>query len=148
MDKIESFYRISAEYCNYVTENEINYNSIPFLMKLLMNLYISALNLPDLEPETTQISESNIRENIFIRINKEIPTTYWEIFNPYMVEEPVCGDLSDDLYDILSDLQNGIKEYEHGKIGNAVFEWKFGLNNHWGNHVVDVLRALHSIITQ
>ena len=57
MDKIESFYRISAEYCNYVTENEINHNSIPFLMELLMKLYISALNLPDLKPETIQISD-------------------------------------------------------------------------------------------
>ena len=148
MDKIESFYRISAEYCNYVTENEINHNSIPFLMELLMKLYISALNLPDLKPETIQISESTIHENVCIRINKEIPTTYWEIFNPYIMEELVCGDLSDDLYDILSDLQCGIKEYEHGKIGNAVFEWKFGLNNHWGNHVIDALRALHFIITQ
>ena len=148
MNQIESFYRLSAEYCKYVTENEINYNSIPFLMELLMKLYISALNLPDLKPETIQISESTIHENICIRINKEIPTTYWEIFNPYMMEEPVCGDLADDLCDILSDLQNGIKEYERGKIGNAVFEWKFGLNNHWGNHAVAALRALHSIITQ
>ena len=70
MDKIESFYRISAEYCNYVTENEINHNSIPFLMELLMKLYISALNLPDLKPETIQMKRPlwRILQNVLSNI--------------------------------------------------------------------------------
>ena len=44
--------------------------------------------------------------------------------------------------------ENEMKEYEAGRFGNAIFEWKFGLNSHWGQHVVDALRALHAVRTQ
>jgi hypothetical protein len=112
-------------------------------MELLMQLYISAMNLPETEPETIA-SLSDISEAVAIRFSDQIPTTYWEIIDPHADKDTVCGDLIDDLSDIAADLKAGMKEYEAGRFGNAVFEWKFGLNNHWGQHIVDALRALHA----
>ena len=40
---------------------------------------------------------------------------------------------------IANDLQDGIDEYEKGRIGNAVFEWHFGVLHHWGDHAVDAI---------
>ena len=147
MDRVEAFYTLAKSYCRYLAENEINYDSIPFLMELLINIYVSALNLPELEPESTLSQISDIDKQT-INISKQIPTLYWTMFDPYKDDKPVCGDITDDLSDIAYDLQYGIKEYDNGKIGNAVFEWRFGLNAHWGNHAIDALKALHTLRTK
>ena len=143
-NKAKEFYEQADEYCRFITENVITTDKVPNLMKLLMTLYVSAMNLPDTEPETTD-SSSDIAEAVSFRIGGQISTTYWEVFDPYVYEDPVCGDLTDDLSDIAEDLKKGMNEYKAGRIGNAIFEWRFGLNNHWGLHIVDALRALHFI---
>ena len=143
-NKAKEFYKQADEYCRFITENVITTDKVPNLMKLLMTLYVSAMNLPDTEPETTD-SSSDIAEAVSFRIGGQISTTYWEVFDPYVYEDPVCGDLTEDLSHIAKDLKKGMNEYKAGRIGNAIFEWRFGLNNHWGLHIVDALRALHFI---
>ena len=145
MDRIESFYRIAEEYCNFISDTKISIDSVPSLIELIMRLYISALNLPEIEPETEDALPSISSEPLQIHFSQQISPDYWEIFNPRTLEEPVYCNLLDDLSDIASDLQKGMVEYQSGRIGNAVFEWRFGLNSHWGNHAVDALRALHAI---
>jgi len=147
-NQAKEFYEQADEYCRFIAENVIAADTVPSLMELLMTLYISAMNLPETEPETIAASSSDISECVTIRFTEQILTTYWEIFDPYTDEDPVCGDLIDDLSDIAADLRDGMKEYEAGRFGNAIFEWKFGLNSHWGQHVVDALRALHAVRTQ
>ncbi len=146
-DKAKEFYEQADEYCRFIAENVVTTDKVPSLMKLLMTLYISAMNLPETEPETID-SSSDIAEALSIRIGEQISTTYWAVFDPYVDEAPACGDLIDDLSDIAADLRDGMKEYEAGRFGNAVFEWKFRLNNHWGQHIVDALRVLHAVRTQ
>ena len=148
MDVIKEFYSTADESCCFISESEITDDSIPVLMELLMKLYISAVNLPEIEPET--IVEYSTEETEFpsVRVSSQIPQFYWEVFDPLKKDDLVCGDLIDDLSDISIDLKSGITEYEAGRIGNAVFEWRFGLDNHWGMHAVDLLRALHAIRTR
>lgn len=146
-DIARRFYKLADEYRCFVAENVVTADAVPPLIEMLMTLYISAMSLPATEPETNELS-SDISEAVSIRFSEQIPTMYWEIFDPYVDEEPVCGDLLDDLSDIAADLRDGMKEYETGRFGNAIFEWKFGLNNHWGQHIVDALKALHSIRTR
>ena len=148
MDKIKEFYTLANKYCCYISANMITPGSVSVLMELLMNLYISAINLPEIEPETIDSVSLSEREDLSIRFSEQIPQFYWEVFDPFVQEDSVCGNLGDDLSDIAGDLQIGMKEFVSGKIGNAVFEWKLGLNNHWGSHVVDALRALHTIRTR
>ena len=142
---IDAFYSLAEKYCAFITKTEISGESVPALMELLMSLYISAQNLPDMEPETTDASSFRNDVSIQIRIHEQISPFYWETPDPFVREEPVCGCLADDLADIASDLQRGMREYNSENRGNAVFEWKFGLRSHWGSHAADVLRVLHSI---
>ncbi len=96
--------------------------------------------------DVTGISiNGNDRSN---KIKLSFHKCYWEVFDPFEQDEPVCCDLIDDLTDIVNDLQYGILEYETGKIGNAVFEWKLSFDSHWGQHLVDALRVLHAIRTR
>ena len=97
------------------------------------------------DPETIDSATSDKTDKMQVIFKEQIPTFYWEVFDPFTKEEAVCADLVEDLSEIAADLQSGMREFEAGRTGNAVFEWKFGLNSHWGNHVVDALRALHAI---
>ena len=143
----KEIYEQAYEYCCFIAENVVTADTVPSLIEMLMALYISAMGLPETEPETNELS-LDISEAVSISFSEQISTIYWEMLDPYVDEEPVRGDLLDDLSDIAVDLRDGMKEYEAGRFGNAIFEWKFGLNNHWGWHIVNALRALHSIRTR
>lgn len=67
---------------------------------------------------------------------------YWEVFDPYENDEPVAGSLSDDMLDVYRDLRRGLRAYDAGQVGVAVWEWRFHFDQHWGDHAVDALRAL------
>jgi hypothetical protein len=70
---------------------------------------------------------------------------YCEVFDPSIekLEEPVVGDLADDLTDIYRDLREGLWLLRHGHERAAVWSWKFTFGCHWGRHAVSALRALH-----
>ena len=68
---------------------------------------------------------------------------YWEVFDPYELTEPVGGSLSDDLYDVYRDLQRGLVLWDAWHRVEALWQWRFHFDAHWGDHVVDALRALH-----
>ena len=70
-NKAKKFYEQADEYCRFITENVITPDKVPNLMKLLMTLYVSAVNLPDTEPETTD-SSSDISETVSFRIGDQI----------------------------------------------------------------------------
>ena len=143
----KAFYELAGDYCRFLAEREITKDSVPALMELLMKLYVAALRLPKMQPETNTVPPSEGADKTPVRISGQIPSLYWEVFDPFVPDGPVCGDLSDDLSDIAADLMLGIMEYDAGRIGNAVFAWSFGFDDHWGSHAADALRALHSIRT-
>ena len=70
---------------------------------------------------------------------------YREVFDPAIegTEEPVAGDVADDLADIYSDLIKGLWLLDHGHAVAAVWTWKLSFAGHWGRHAVSALRALH-----
>ncbi len=143
MDHLEGFYVLAKAYRDYITETEISVDSVPFLMELLMKLYLSAQTLPEPKPETNQTSRFGERADV--RLHEQLSPYYWVVSDPGILEEPVCASLADDLSDIASDLQRGMEEYDSGNLGNAAFEWCFGFRHHWGDHAVDAIRYLHSL---
>lgn len=148
MDKqVTAFYDKATAFCAFMAGNtNITEKHIERIIVMLMELYSAALDLPDMEPESTK-PIPNEEKPERIPFNLCFQSDYWEVFDPLLEDEPVCSNLADDLADISKDLELGISEYDSGKIGNAVFEWKLGLNSHWGQHLVDALRALHAIRT-
>jgi Domain of unknown function (DUF5063) len=70
---------------------------------------------------------------------------YREIFDPYepQSEPEVTASLADDLRDIHRDLLSGLRKWFRGESGEALWEWRFGFESHWGEHATGALRALH-----
>ena len=145
MDRVKEFYELADTYCHFVSAKEMTIDDVSALMELLMKLYLSAVCLPESEPETIDSSAPDVTDEIQVTFQKQIPTLYWEIFDPFVQEDAVCASLAEDLSEIAADMRNGMREFEAGRTVNAIFEWKLGLNGHWGNHAVDALRALHAI---
>lgn len=138
---IKEFYESAKRYCDFVSNNVITNENIEELMYLMLDSFGKGLLLPDVEPDDNDSVKGEKPNPVII----ELPTTYWEIFDPFTEEEPVCGDLLDDLSDIRDDLLEGIYDYEAGFINNAVFEWKLLHQAHWGNHVVAAVKALQHL---
>ena len=63
---------------------------------------------------------------------------YWEIDDPFICDEPVCGSLRDDI-------RKGNLFYEAGYPMDAQWEWRWSFENHWKYHAVDAIRALNSL---
>ena len=55
----------------------------------------------------------------------------------------VDGSLSDDIADIYRDLIAGFVPFDSGDVGEAVWEWRFGFDSHWGRHAAHAVYALH-----
>lgn len=111
-----------------------------------MHLYIAAFELPNMEVETESDDDSKFSPTL--SFSEGFETLYWSVFDPFNnnpEDEVVCMSLYDDLTAVLEELQNGISEYEAGRIGNAVFDWKLGYEVHAGTHTVNALKALHAI---
>jgi hypothetical protein len=52
--------------------------------------------------------------------------------------------LAGDLSEIWADLREGLSLYDHGHVVEAVWEWRFGFEHHWGTHLVAAQRAIHA----
>ena len=140
--EIIEFYESSKRICYYLTDTVIRQENVEELLLLLLDLYGKGLLLLDVEPDSV---DNHTKSETISDIRIEIPTCYWEVFDPWTEEEMVCGDLYDDLTDIRHDLMKGIIEYEAGYINNAVFNWKLFHRSHYGNHIVATMKALQHL---
>lgn len=111
--------------------------------RLLPRIYAVGLNLPDVEPDDTTVPDSVPHPTLPSFGKFDI---YSEIFDPYVHDEPVMASLAHDLSEIYSDLAGPLREFEAGRIANAIWSWRFNLTGHCGDHLVDALRAIHRAV--
>ncbi|CAI9401177.1 DUF5063 domain-containing protein [Nocardioides sp. T2.26MG-1] len=71
--------------------------------------------------------------------------TYSFVFDPY-VPDVVESQLSDDLTSIATDLENGLRHYRLGNVGEALWWWQYSYVASWGNLAGAALNALLSIV--
>ena len=73
---------------------------------------------------------------------------YSEVFSNLVVppEEPVVGDIVDDMEDIYRDVSIGLVLFDQGRKGKAAKHWRFWFVHHWGEHATSALRALWSYV--
>ena len=72
--------------------------------------------------------------------------TYSFVFDPY-VPDVVESQLSDDLTQIASDLENGLRHYRAGDVAEALWWWQFSYVSSWGNLAGAALNALLSVVS-
>lgn len=157
-DTIE-FVTVAVQYCGYfesfedVSEAEL----IDKLTKLLPLLYLKAA----LVPETDIINEEEepeitVTEGDYNYISSKLydvfqnNDAYLEVFLQDMKysDTPITASISEDLSDIYQDLKNFITVFERGVTDNMNDALYFCIENfksYWGQKLVNVLRALHSL---
>lgn len=110
----------------------------------LLRLYGAGVALPIVTPptgwEAGPTPSSPLNWSGFDRYD-----SYWEVFDPYVDELAVSGSLSDDLLDVYGDISRGLALWDMASAPKiaAVWEWRFHFEQHWGDHAIDALRALH-----
>src|SRR5262249_15809828 len=120
---------------------------------LLPHIYSLSHHLPDIEVSETDSAEEQLTSpkspmgKILELLGKY--DRYSEVFDPVFETEAITSTLSDDLSDIYIDLKGPLILYESEIDANqkeAIWQWKFNMQIHWGHHLVDALRPIHTLI--
>ena len=158
------FAELADRFCRNVTNRDAASPEVQLreLHELLARLYVAALDLPptsvlcddgsdDGDPEPS-IAHPHDGEGNPIKLEAleqflGLRRFYREIFDPHSSPEDqeVTGDLLDDFSDIFHDLQRGLRAWNVGDSGKALWEWRFLFEAHWGEHATSAIRALFAL---
>ena len=148
---LEQFRNAAADYCSWVEgspadplgEARIAWRLLPKVLHLIHDV-------PEAEPDSVADKDFLTKGDNTLPIYRRfaaLPFNYYrEIWNPHEIEsadEPVTGDLADDLMDLYLDLKQGLLYFDAGRPAQAAFHWTFMYGVHWGRHATSALRALH-----
>lgn len=145
---IAAFADLAVAYCAWAEGNSTPDNEHYRATQFVAKLYLAGLELPVTEA-VSNLDAPSLSIEEYKEIHKRFGVLpfqyYWEVFNPQAEppEEPVAGDICEDLADIYRDLKEGLFYWEKGQKQDAVFCWKFAFGVHWGRHATGALRALH-----
>lgn len=155
---IIEFVTVSAEYCAFIERTpELERDEfIDKITKILPLLYLKASLLSPVEPEEEAYTERFVTESMYesIRLNMESllgeDDSYLEVFQNDMKysEAPLAASISEGLADIYQDLKDFISIYRLGnepQMLEALYICYENFVSYWGQQLVNVLRALHSV---
>jgi hypothetical protein len=141
---VTTYVQKATEFCTFIPQAAMLPlgDRMSVARRHLLALYTAALSLPSVEPtDAAEPARSPEAPSDWRGFEKH--ETYWEVFDPYELADPVAGSLSDDLLDVYRDVRRGLALWEARQHANAIWEWRFFFESHWGDHAVDALRALH-----
>ncbi|RIH82849.1 hypothetical protein Mterra_02512 [Calidithermus terrae] len=163
---LSAFAELASEFCRFVEEETLPARGFAQrLHHLLSGLYLGALELPhtdvlfkpgaaDAEVPYTEAEDRTGQElyqqtgRVAARLTEHLGEIdhYLEVFDPYETSnaETVGGSLVDDISDIYRDLLAGLRQWERGESGAALWEWRFNFEVHWGEHAISAIRAIHA----
>lgn len=148
---IASFAEVAYRYCAWA-EGDLGdpHDAMRRVQLLLAELHLAAVELPDLGIGKNIDAESISHDEWSQFFNKfgGLPVnSYSDVFNPLQEEEPVINSLADDLADIYRDLKSGLLLFEAQHPLDAAWEWRFGFQTHWGQHLVGAQRPIHEYLS-
>jgi hypothetical protein len=155
-DDIARFRDVAADYlaCIDAAGDQGADRTMRTAAAILGGLYAAAINLPQVEHEVDDVSDGtepgDAWEALYRRLGDAgVGTYYWQL-DPFLGDRPGeegVGDLADDLADIYLDLRRGFAILDAGaSINDAVWDWRFSFESHWGQHAVDALRVIHALL--
>jgi hypothetical protein len=147
--KTEKFAEIVRRYCNWAESLNEAETDLQTAQKILAELFLNVLDLPDDEFEDDIELEDVTAEQwklVGMRFSNLPINGYWTIFDPIYDEEKsaVYGLISDDLADIYRDIKYGLLFFDAGHFSEAVWEWKFNFKVHWGRHLLEAQKVIYS----
>ncbi len=152
------FVTVGNEYCNQL-ENASAASATQFIdvmVKLLPLLYLKAVVLPKVDFELEEQIEKCVTEEDYIRIQHTLMNVlganddFLEVFVPdnHYEEQNVASSISEHLTDIYQDVKDFLFAYRIGQteiMNDALVEVSNNFEMHWGQRLVNVLRAVHQL---
>ncbi len=155
---IERFYRDAKDYCAFIDSFAQGKPDHLYekLLYLLSTLSKDVLDLPfDMPDDDKHHDKHDVSHDewhdIANLIGKVISAELMRLTERHEGDEDGISraeTLWDDISDIYRDLARGIRLYEIGtsnEVAGAIWEWKWGYENHWGNHLFRALHTVHEI---
>lgn len=148
-DQVHEFVALVRQYLALVdgAEDTSAHELLTYSARLLPRIYAAGLELPDVsladevEASDEVVSPMSKLGRLFGRFD-----VYFEVFDPVFEQDAVASSLSDDLADIYLDLARPLAAFDAGQQGDAVWQWRFNIRGHCGDHIVDALRAIHRLV--
>ena len=161
---VAAFIEVAERFCA-VVERARERDTGAFLAaaeRALTLLYAAALELPAVEPSDTAPPGRAVTNEEWHAAYGGLQAAlgrcdlYRDIYDPAAMadpsgaiadgDEPVVGSVADDLADIWRDLQDGLRAWEgadpQARV-DIVWAWRDAFGYHWGQHLVNALRAIH-----
>jgi hypothetical protein len=158
--QVVGFVTVAGEFCE-LTENVLNFSAEENLRKMqliLPLLYLKAALLPrtekilddELEKFVTEMDYQVLQQRWLGVLGEH--DTYYEVFDPDIQfgKETTTASISESLLDIYQDMKNFITSYSMGDesiMNDSLFECVSHFDDFWGQRLVNVLRAIHMLLT-
>ena len=156
MDAVERFAAEVAAFRQWVRDDSATgEQAVRDALFRITRLYLAALELPPAwsdeltdQPDAERVGEDEWRA-VFADAGRLPFDRYGEVFEPSIIppQEPVIASIADDIADIYRDVVSGLWAYQTGSKTQALWEWGFGFEQHWGKHATGAIRALHCWLT-
>jgi hypothetical protein len=155
LDSVLIRFRVAATTFIEAVDSPPNLERSLFLAAIgrsLAELYSSALYLPAVVPDSSEIDETPFPRDewsqLFHLLKERIGSldSYWEIFDSTERSEPVQGSLAGDISEIYSDLKQYLR-LEQKEISRTDLLWELrqSFGGHWGRHALGALRAIRDL---
>jgi hypothetical protein len=148
-------FAVVAEAFIAVVDSSEGQSQTEFLRELeraLTRLYEAGLTLDDLDPDENSPPLDRMTSDEAAALQRRLGRKfgahdfYAVVSDPYDLDSaPVTGSLADDVADIYRDLMKGFAELANGHVANALWQWKFDFDNHWGQHAAAAIYALYNL---
>ena len=149
-DPVEHLSMIARNYCAWVEAPPLPEEAeVKTALRLLADLSSAIMATPSLGCGEDIACERISGEEwgaIYKRF-ASLPFNYYlTLFSPakLLEQEPVVGDLADDLADMYRDIKEGLWLFDHGHSVEAVWSWRDSFQTHWGRHATNALYVLHT----
>lgn len=150
---IQAFSKLAQGFCAWCESDSLGSCRERHAATWLSKLHAAALELPEIDgndgnetPEVPALQLQTATHNL-AAFNGWYYRTVFDP-SPTLDEEPVMGDVGDDLMDTYKDIKLGCLLAAEGRIEEAIWHWSFTHRVHWGKHGVGALAALHAFTTE
>ncbi len=152
------FVTVASEFCRFL-ENASAVPADEFLdkaVKIMPLLYLKATLLPDAVQHFDEEIERFVDEMAYMEIREQLLTVlgpsdnFLEVFHEDMrlSDTPILCSVSELLADIYQDVKDFVSTYQLGVteiMNDGLVLCKSSFEKYWGQKLVNVLRALHSV---
>ncbi|MDD3322301.1 MAG: DUF5063 domain-containing protein [Paludibacter sp.] len=156
--KVIEFVTVAAETCLFL-EHATDFSNQDFVdksVKILPLLYLNASLIEIPQAVYEEGTERFVNEEDYVFVKEQVEQimgkddSYLEVFHPDMAlsDTPIAAFISENLADIYQELKDFAANYQLGDIdimNDALVICLEAFREHWGQKLLNALRALHSI---